>query len=426
VADISEPAGPAAEGPASDTAAETTGFQKLGPLAGLRVIEIGSVVAGPFAGRLLADYGAEVIKVELPDRPDPLRTWGQQAYRGEHLWWTVHARNKQCVTLDLRCETGQQLFLRLAAKADVVVENFRPGTLERWNLGYEQLRQVNPGLILARVSGYGQTGPHHARPGYASVAEALGGLRGINGYPDQPPPRMAVSLGDSLGGMFAVIGLLAALHQRSSSGCGQVVDVALTESCLALTESMIPEFDRLGRVREPAGTRLDGIAPSNLYRSKDGLWVIVAANQDTLFRRLCEAMDRVELAADPRYRSHVDRGAHQDELDQIVGAWVGARTAAEVEELLTAAGVVVGRVSTAADIVNDPQFIAREMLVAHFDERLDENVLGPGIVPKFSNASPSVRWAGPPVPGHHNDEVFGALLELDRVTLDELRRQAVI
>lgn len=397
-----------------------------GPLAGLRVLELGSIVAGPFAGRLLADYGADVIKIEAPGRPDPLRDWGQHSYRGHRLWWTVHARNKRCVTLDLGSAAGQKLFLRLVERSDVIIENFRPGTLEKWNLGYERLSEANEGIVLARVSGFGQTGPYRHRPGYASVAEAMGGLRAINGYPGEAPPRMAISLGDSLGALFAVQGVLAALHHRTVTGRGQVVDVALTEAALALLESVVPEYDRTGAVRKPSGTRLDGIAPSNLFVTKDEKWVIAAANQDTVFGRLCQAMGRPELAEDERFATHVARGEHQDEIEAIVAGWVAERNATEVGEVLEEAGVVFGPVYTAADIVADPQFQARDMLVPHHDERIDEDVLGPGIVPKFSATPGSVRWAGPPRPGTHNDEVFGGLLGLPAAEIAELARAAVL
>jgi formyl-CoA transferase len=398
----------------------------VGPLAGIRVLELGSIVAGPFAGRLLADYGADVIKIEAPGRPDPLRDWGQQTYRGHRLWWTVHARNKRCVTLDLGSQAGQELFLRLVERSDVVIENFRPGTLEKWNLGYERLREVNAGIILARVSGFGQTGPYRHRPGYASVAEAMGGLRALNGYPDLVPPRMAISLGDSLGALFAVQGVLAALQHRTATGSGQVVDVALTEAVLALLESVLPEYDRTGAVRKPSGTRLDGIAPSNLFVSKDEKWVIVAANQDTVFRRLCQAMGRPELAKDERFATHVARGENQDEIEAIVAGWVAERTAADIGAVLEDAGVVFGPVYTAADIVADPQFQFREMLVPHHDERIGEDVLGPGIVPKFSATPGSVRWAGPPRAGAHNSEVFGDLLGLAATEIAELARAEVL
>ncbi|MBC3190314.1 CoA transferase [Pseudonocardia sp. C8] len=397
-----------------------------GPLAGLRVLELGTIVAGPFAGRLLADYGADVIKIEAPERADPLRDWGQESYKGHRLWWTVHARNKRCITIDLRSGPGQELFLELVATADIIVENFRPGTLERWNLGYDRLRQHNPGLILGRVSGYGQTGPYADKPGYASVAEAMSGLRAINGYPGQAPPRMAVSLGDSLAGMVAVQGVLAALHRRSVTGEGQVVDVALTEACFSLLESTIPEFDKLGRVRQPGGTRLDGIAPSNIYRTEDDTWMVVAANQDSVFRRLCAVIGRPELADDPRFHDHIARGENQDELDAIVGEWIASHSCDDVQRLLDDAGVVVGPIYTAADIVADPHFQARGMLVAHHDERIGEDVLGPGVVPRFSATPGAVRWAGPAAPGSHNDEVFGDVLGLSADDIRELRAAGTI
>jgi formyl-CoA transferase len=397
-----------------------------GALEGIRVLEVGTLIAGPFAGRLLGDLGADVVKVEAPDRPDPLRTWGQAEQDGHHFFWTVHARNKRCITLDLRQPRGQELFLRLVEQADVVVESFRPGTLERWNLGYEDLAGRNPGIVLARVSGYGQTGPHAQRPGYASVAEAVSGLRYVNGFPGQAPPRLAVSLGDSLGGMFAAQGVLAALVARGRTGRGQVVDVALTESCLAVLESTIPDYDRAGVVRQPSGTRLEGIAPSNLYRSADGRWVIIAANQDTLFRRLCGVLGQPELADDRRFADHVARGRHQDELDGIVGGWASTLDADVLLERLGAAGVVCGPVNTVADVVVDPQFRARGMLVPHHDERIGADVLGPGVVPVLSDTPGGVRWAGPPRPGCHNAEVYGDLLGLGDAQLAELTGAGVL
>ncbi len=394
------------------------GQMASGPLDGVRVIELGSLIAGPFAGRMLADFGADVIKVELPGQEDPARVWGQEPYRGHRLYWPVLARNKRCITLDIRTEQGREVLLDLVRCSDVVVENFRPGRLEAWGLGFEELTAVNPGIILARVSGYGQDGPHAQKPGYASVAEAVSGLRALNGFPGGPPPRTAISLGDSLGGLFAFQGVLAALYHRQRSGRGQVVDAALTEACLAMLESTVPEYDRLGRVRQPGGTRLDGVAPSNIFRSRDGHWVLVAANQDSLFRRLAGALGRPELAVDERFATHEARGAHQDELDDLIQEWVGARDAAEVVDLLERAEVVVGRVNTAADLVEDVQLRARGALVAHHDERLGEDVLGPGIAPRLSLTPGAVRWAGPPRAGTHNEEVFLDLLEMtaDQVT----------
>lgn len=396
-----------------------------GALEGVRVLEVGTLIAGPFASRLLGDQGADVVKVEAPDRPDPLRTWGQVHEDGQGFFWTVHARNKRCITLDLRADRGQQVFLRLVDSADVVIESFRPGTLERWGLGYDVLARTNPGLVLARVSGYGQTGPMAQQPGYASVAEARAGMRYVTGFPGQPPVRMALSLGDSLAGMFAAQGILAALVARARTGRGQVVDAALTDACLAVTESMVPDYDRAGHVRQPSGTRLDAIAPSNSYPTADGTFVIIAANQDTLFRRLCTAMDREELAADERFASHGARARHQDDLDELIGAWSRGLAADVVIARCTAAGVVVGPVATVADVVADPQFQARDMLVAHHDLRVGADVLGPGITPRLSDTPGAVRWAGPPAPGSHNDEVY-AELGLTADELAALREDGVI
>lgn len=397
-----------------------------GALDGTRVLELGTLIAGPFCGRLLADHGADVIKLEAPDRPDPLREWGQAEEDGHRFFWTVHARNKRCITLDLRRPAGQDLFLRLVETADVLVESFRPGTLERWGLGPDVLAERNPGLVLARVSGYGQTGPLAAKPGYASVAEAVSGMRHLNGFPGGPPPRAALSIGDSLAGMFAAQGVLTALLARGRTGRGQVVDAALSESCLALLESTIPDYSRTGLVRGPGGTRLEGLAPSNLYRCADDRWLIIAANQDTVFARLCTAMDRPDLVDDPRFATHTARGRHQDEIDAIVGDWAAGYGAEDLTRLLDDAGVVVGPVNTVAEVVEDPQFRARGMLVEHFDERIGADVLGPGVVPVLDGTPGSVRWAGPARPGTHNVEVYGGLLGLADAEIEELERAGVV
>jgi formyl-CoA transferase len=340
----------------------------------------------------------------------------------------VHARGKRLITLDLRSEAGQDLFLQLVACSDVVVENFRPGTLERWNLGYDRLAETNPGLVLARVSGYGQTGPYREQAGYASVAEAMGGLRYITGHPSEAPPRMGISLGDSLAGMFALQGILAALHWRDRSGGdgrGQVVDVSLLESCLALLESTLPEYDRLGLVRQPSGSRLPGVAPSNVFCTSDDRWIVIAANQDTLFRRLAAAMDRPELADDPRYATHDARGENQEELEQLVAEWARDRTGDDIVRVLGAAGVVCGPVYTAADIAADPQVRARDMLVPHDDDEIG-TFLGPGVVPKLSATPGGVRWSGKWEPGTHNAEVYGELLGLEGAQLDELAKAGTV
>lgn len=397
-----------------------------GPLDGIRVIEVGTLISGPFAGRLLGDMGAEVIKIEPPGSPDPLRTWGQAELNGHHFFWTVHARNKKAVTLNLRGAKGREVFLDLVERSDIIVENFRPGTLEKWDLGYDVLRQRNPGIILVRVSGYGQTGPEAHKAGYASVAEAASGLRYMNGFPGGPPPRLALSLGDSLAGMFAVQGALAALYRRTVTGEGQVVDAALTESCLAVQESTIPDYDVGGVVRGPSGTRLEGIAPSNIYRTADGSWVVIAANQDTVFRRLCAAMGRPELATDDRFANHVARGRNQDELDKIIADWASEREPGEIIATLSDAGVISGPINTVAEVVEDPQLRARGMIAEHYDERVDRPVLGPGVVPVLSGTPGTIRNAGPARPGQHNDDVYIGLLGKTVDELETLRAEGVI
>ena len=397
-----------------------------GALDGIRVLEVGTLISGPFAGRLLGDMGAEVIKIEPPDSPDPLRTWGQAEVDGHRFFWTVHARNKKAATLNLREPRGRGLFLDLVERSDIIVENFRPGTLEKWNLGYDVLRERNRGIILVRVSGYGQTGPDAHRAGYASVAEAASGLRHMNGFPGGPPPRLALSLGDSLAGMFAMQGALAALYRRTVTGEGQVVDAALTEACLAIQESTIPDYDVGGVVRGPSGTRLDGIAPSNIYKSADGSWVVIAANQDTVFRRLCAAMGQADLATDPRFVDHGARGRNQDELDAIIGRWAATRQPDDIIETLNAAGVIAGPINTVAEVVRDPQLRSRGMLVEHHDERTGRNVLGPGVIPSLSETPGGVRNAGSARPGQHNNEVYGGLLGLAADQIAELTHLGVL
>jgi formyl-CoA transferase len=401
-------------------------MMQAGALEGIRVIELGTLIAGPFAGRLLGDMGADVIKVEAPGKPDPAREWGHVRHRGRALWWPVLARNKRCVTLNLREPRGQDLLVQLVAEADVVVENFRPGTLERWNLDYDRLSRANPGLVLARVSGYGQTGPRAQRPGYAAVAEAAGGLRYINGFPGDVPPRIGISLGDSLAAMFAVQGIQAALLWRAGAGKGrgQIVDVSLLEACLALMESAAPEYSLTGYVREPQGTSLRGIAPSNTFRSRDDRWIVISANQDTVFARLCEAMGRPELASDPRFASHSVRGEHQQEIEAIVADWASARTAEEIDSQLAAAEVVCGPIHSIADIFADPQVQARNALVAVEDPEIGP-YMAPNVVPRFSESPGGLRLGAPWNPGEHNAEVF-AELGLGPVELDELVMAGIV
>jgi formyl-CoA transferase len=398
-----------------------------GPLAGVRVVELGMLLAGPFTGRLLGDMGAEIIKVEPPGQPDPLRDWGKARYKGRSLWWPVQSRNKKQVTLNLREERGQELLLGLVARSDVLVENFRPGTLEKWNLSPERLWETNPKLVIARVSGYGQTGPYAPRAGFASVAEAMGGIRYINGFPGDPPPRVHISLGDSLAGMFAVQGILAALYKRDALGFGrgQVIDVSLLEASFALLESMVPEYDRLGIVRGPGGTGLKGIAPSNIFKSADGKWMVIAANADKVFGRLCAAMGQPELAQDARFATHGARGENQEELEGIVADWAGGRTAAEIDRILNEAGVICGPIYTVADMFEDDHFWAREMLVKHEDEEFGEYV-GPGIFPKFSETPGEVRWSATWEEGSHNRDVYGGLLGVQDDELARLKEEGIL
>ena len=400
--------------------------RRIGPLAGVRLVELGTLLAGPFTGRLLGDLGAEIIKVEDPTRPDAIREWGKARYEGRSLWWPVQSRNKKCVTLNLRSERGQELALELVRNADVVTENFRPGTLERWNLGFERMQEVNPGIILARVSGYGQTGPYAARAGFASAAEAMGGIRHINGFPGEAPPRLHISLGDSLAGMYAVQGILAALYRRDAlGGGGQVIDVSLMESCFSLLESTVPEYDRLGVVRGPGGTGLQGVAPSNIFESSDGKRIVIAANADNVFRRLCAAIGQPELADDPRFVTHIARGENQEAIEGIIAEWAATRTAAEIDRVMNEAGVICGPIYTIADIFEDPQFQARDMLIKHVDPEFSEYV-GPGIIPKFSGTPCEVRWSATWDEGSHNRDVYGGLLGLSDSELDELKEAGVL
>jgi formyl-CoA transferase len=410
--------------PAERTRSQSDG---PGPLAGVRVVELGMLLAGPFTGRLLGDMGAEIIKVEPPGQPDPLREWGKARYQGRSLWWPVQSRNKKCVTLDLRQERGQRLLRDLVRHSDVLVENFRPGTLEKWELGPDQLWEVNPRLVIARISGYGQTGPYAPRAGFASVAEAMGGIRHINGFPGESPPRLHISLGDSLAGMFAVQGVLAALYRRDvlGGGRGQVVDVSLMEACFALLESTVPEYDRLGIVRGPGGTGLTGVAPSNIFKSSDDTWMVIAANADNVFRRLCAAMGQPELADDSRFATHGARGDNQEELEGIVAEWAKRHTVAEIDRLLNEAGVICGPIYTVADIFEDEHYMAREMLVKHQDPEFGEYV-GPGIVPKFSETPGEVRWSATWEEGSHNRDVYGGLLGLSDDECAELKEQGVL
>jgi crotonobetainyl-CoA:carnitine CoA-transferase CaiB-like acyl-CoA transferase len=387
---------------------------------------MGQLLAGPFAGHLLADLGADVIKIEPLDAGDPMREWGHHRYRGRALWWPSLARNKKSVSVNLRTAEGQDLVRRLVEHADALVENFRPGTLEKWGLGPAELHLVNPGLVIARVSGYGQTGPYSDRVGFASAGEALGGLRYLNGYPGEAPPRTGISLGDSLAGMFAVQGLLAALVQRMrTGGPGQVVDVSILESCFALLEGSVTEFDLLRVVREPSGTGLKNVAPSNIYKSQDGKWMVIAANADTLFARLCHAMGQPALATDDRFADHEARGNNADELDGIIADWAAQHLATEIDQILNDCGVVASPIYSIADICSDPHYLAREMILRVEDAEMG-NIAVPGFVPKFDMTPGVHRWTGPATVGEHTAEVLSELVGMDADEVARLRHDGVI
>lgn len=401
-----------------------------GPLRGLRVLELGVILAGPFVGRMMADFGAEVIKVEAPGQGDPMRDWGAMRADGPNgpraLWWPFLARNKKLVTLDLRRHDGQQMALSLIDQCDVLVENFKPGTLERWGMAPDVLLARNRRLIIARVSGYGQTGPYAHRPGYASAGEAAGGLRYLNGFPDQPPPRMGLSIGDSLAGMFAFQGVLMALYERDArGGVGQIVDVGITDACLAVTESVTTEFAKLGAVRQPQGVRLSHVVPSNLYTTRDGRRVVIAANSNSLWHRLCDVMERHDLASDSRYVDDAGRRAHADALDEIIMAWAATLDYADLSRALDDGGVVFGPVNSAEDLVNDPHFRENGSLLSMNDDELGE-LIGPGIVPRLSATPGAARHTGRWDMGHDNDVVYRELLGLDEAALFALRADGVI
>lgn len=400
-------------------ASPSTAASAFGALQGLRVIELGQLIAGPFCGQLMADHGAEVIKIEQPGEGDPMREWG----RGKKVWWPVVARNKKSVTLNLRLKAGQDILKSLVAKADFVLENFRPGTLEKWGLGYDELARLNPGLIMVRVSGFGQTGPYAGRAGYGSIGEAMGGMRYLAGDPSTPPSRIGLSIGDSLAATYACLGALMALQWRHKTGRGQVVDSAIYEAVLAMMESTVPEYTEGGYIRERTGAILPKVAPSNVYPTTDGD-LIIGANQDSVFRRLCEAMDRAELADDPRFATHAARGEHQAELDDLIAAWTRTMSTQELMARMDRHGVPAGKIYRAPDMLADPQFEAREAIV-HVDHPEFKNLKMQNAFPKLSATPGRVRWAGPAL-GQHNAEVYGGLLGLSEADQQSLRAQGVI
>ena len=395
-----------------------------GALADVRVIELGQLLAGPYCGQLLGDQGAEVIKIEDPATGDPMRQWGREKPYGRSLWWPIVARNKKSITANLRTPEGQQIVRDLIADADILLENFRPGTLEKWGLSYEELSAINPGLILVRVSGFGQTGPYAPRAGYASIGEAMGGLRYVVGDPDRQPSRTGISLGDSLAATFATLGALSALHSRESTGRGQVVDASIYESVFAYMESLIPEWEIGQYQRERTGPTLPNVAPSNVYPTMDDDSVLIAANMDTVFRRLAVAMDKPELAEDERYATHSARGGNAAELDQIIADWAVGWTADALLEHLVEHGIPSGRVYTAKDILADPHFAAREAIVRLPDKTFGEFPMQ-NVFPKLSDTPGEVKWVGPDL-GEHNTEVYQGILGYDDARMADFRERGII
>jgi formyl-CoA transferase len=393
-------------------------------LSDLRVVEMGQLLAGPFAGQLFADFGADVVKLEPPGVGDPMREWGREKPHGKSLWWPIVARGKRSVTCDLRTPDGQQIVRDLVAKADVLIENFRPGTLERWNLSPERLWQDNPKLVVIRVSGFGQTGPKASQAGYGSVGEAMGGLRAVMGEPDRPPSRAGISIGDTLAAIFATLGGLMALHARERTGRGQVVDSAIYEAVMAVMESLITEYDVVGYVRERTGAIIPNVAPSNVYPTSDGVGVLIAGNQDTVFRRLANAMGRPELADDPRYATHAARGATQAELDELIGEWSSTLDSEKLTAVLEEHGVPTGRIYRAKEMLEDAHIAAREAIVkvAH---PLFGDIRMQSTFPKLSDTPGSVRWVGPDL-GEHTDAVLRDLLGYDDAKVDALKAAGVV
>ena len=399
------------------------------PLAGVRVLELGSFVAAPLTARILADFGADVIKVEPPHRGDELRSWGTMIPT-EHgqlsAWWLAQSRNKRLITLDLHRPEGQQLALRLVEHADIVIENFRPGRLESWHLGYEQMKAVNPRIVFVRISGFGQSGPYRERAGYGNVGESMGGIRYVTGFPDLPPVRVGVSLGDAIAAQQAAFGAMLALRASERDGVGQVVDVAITESVFSLTEAMLTEYKHAGVVRERMGNSMLRAAPSNVYQTSDGHWLAIGGNGENVFRRLASAMGQPTLAEDKRFQDNSARVAHHRELDEIVGNWVAAHLLEEAQSLLDEAGVPAGPVMSIADIAANEQFSARGMIAAVPDERMPEGVTYmPGIIPRLTETPGAITHSGGPL-GADNATIYSKFLGLSKTELEQLETEGII
>lgn len=393
----------------------------IGPLEGVKVLELGSLIAGPFAGRLFADFGAEVLKIEPPKKGDPIRKW-RLLHNGNSLWWYVQSRNKKSITLDLKNAEAQAVVKELVKEVDIIIENFRPGMLEKWGLGYEDLKIINPRIIMVRVSGYGQDGPYKDRPGFGSIGEAMGGIRYLTGYPDLPPTRVGISLGDSVAALYAVIGALMALRHRDQiSGEGQVVDVALYEAIFSLMESTVPEYDQFGVIRERSGSTLPGITPSNIYLCKDGKYVVIGANGDGIFKRLMIAINRPDILENPLFETNDGRSQKAEYLDSVIEEWTKSLNLESALKVLEENSIPAGPIYNVEDMVNDPHFQARNMIV-----ELDVENLGklkvPGIIPKLSKTPGKIRWAGPKL-GEHTEEVLKEKVGLNEKQIAKMKNE---
>lgn len=393
-----------------------------GPLTGLKVVEMGTLIAGPFCGRILAEFGAEVIKIESPDGGDPLRQW-RKLYKGTSAWWFVQARNKKSVAVNMKAREGQEIVRRLAAKCDIVVENFRPGALEKWGLGWDVLSTENPRLVMVRLSGYGQTGPYRNRPGFGAIGESMGGLRHLTGFPDRAPCRVGVSIGDSIAALYGVIGALLAIRDRERSGRGQMIDVALYEAVFSLMESLLPEYDLFDFVRERSGASLPGIVPSNTYPTRDGKYVVIGANSDSIFKRMMVAIGGADFANDPQLANNAGRVSRTEELDRVIGGWTASHDLEHVLAVLEKAEVPSGRIYDIADIVNDVHYRTRDM-IEQFALTDGRPIKVPGIVPKLSENAGRTRWLGPEL-GAHTTEVLTAI-GYDEAQIAALEQSGVI
>ncbi|QQK78656.1 CoA transferase [Salicibibacter cibi] len=395
------------------------------PLEGLKVIELGTLIAGPFAGRLFAEFGADVIKIEAPGKGDPIREW-RYIYEGQSLWHSLQSRNKKSVTIDLKSEEGQQIVRSLVKEADIVVENFRPGTMEKWNLGYEQLSEINPGLIMVMVSGYGQSGPYRDKTGFGSIGESMGGIRYITGYPDSPPPRVGISIGDSLSALYAVIGAMMAVYHRDVQGTGegQMIDVALYESVFSMMESMLPEYDKFGVVRERTGAKLPGVTPSNTYQCKDKKYIVIGGNSDAIFKRLMYAIGREDIADDPQFKNNQGRSKKADFLDEAIENWTKSIDLQPALDIMDEAQVPAGSIYNIEDIVQDTHYQEREM-IQNFMLNETDSLKIPGVVPKMSKTPGKTQWLGPEL-GAHTKPILTDYLNMNEEKIKELQDKGII